>query len=170
MLKLNFKVLLKLFKVIIVVNLTIFPSKQFFLTNSMIFRFSCPHKSSQNEKDERMIRTLNNISCTMLLHASLPLTFWDYALETATYLCNILPTKTLQRSLLSRLYFTTPRPMFTFACWGVYVIPISHLLPLIHLLHNLLLAFSQAILKIIEAIVVLTYPQINTSSLAFHPC
>jgi len=47
------------------------------------------------EKAERKIRTINNIICTLLVHASLPPSFWHHALHMATYLLNILPTKQL---------------------------------------------------------------------------
>ena len=71
-------------------------SFQFFChQNGMKFRFSCPHTSSQNGKDERKIRTINNITHTLLLHASMPRSFWHHALAMATYLHNILPTKLL---------------------------------------------------------------------------
>ncbi|KAJ9556217.1 hypothetical protein OSB04_010831 [Centaurea solstitialis] len=59
-----------------------------------IFVFSCPHTSSQNGKAKRKIRAINNMICTLLSQASLPPSFWHHALETATYLLNILPKKT----------------------------------------------------------------------------
>ncbi|KAJ9535722.1 hypothetical protein OSB04_un001122 [Centaurea solstitialis] len=68
--------------------------KQFCHINGMHFRFSCPHTSSQNGKAERKIRTINNMIRTLLSQASLPPSFWHHALETATYLLNILPKKT----------------------------------------------------------------------------
>ncbi|KAJ9546580.1 hypothetical protein OSB04_019123 [Centaurea solstitialis] len=68
--------------------------KQFCHINGMHFRFSCPHTSSQNDKAERKIRTINNMIRTLLSQASLPPSFWHHALETATYLLNILPKKT----------------------------------------------------------------------------
>ncbi|CAJ2641560.1 unnamed protein product [Trifolium pratense] len=63
--------------------------------NGMSFRFSCPHTSPQNGKAERKIRTINNIIRTLLVHASLPPSFWHHALQMATYLLNILPNKKL---------------------------------------------------------------------------
>ncbi|KAK1421243.1 hypothetical protein QVD17_23430 [Tagetes erecta] len=68
--------------------------KQFCHINGMQFRFSCPHTSSQNGKAERKIRTINNMIRTILSQASLPSSFWHHALETATYLLNILRKKT----------------------------------------------------------------------------
>jgi hypothetical protein len=67
---------------------------EFFIRHGMQFRFSCPHTSSQNGKAERKIRSINNIVRTILTHASLPPSFWHHALQMATYLLNILPSKT----------------------------------------------------------------------------
>lgn len=74
--------------------------------HGLVFRFSCPHTSSQNGRSERMIRRLNDIVRPLLMHAHLPPSYWVEALHTATYLHNILPTK--------RLNFFTP----TFALYG----------------------------------------------------
>ncbi|KAI3787777.1 hypothetical protein L2E82_00197 [Cichorium intybus] len=60
----------------------------------MLFRFSCPHTSSQNGKAERKIRSINNVIRTLLSHSSVPPSFWHHALQMATYLLNILPAKT----------------------------------------------------------------------------
>ena len=63
--------------------------------HGMTFRLSCPYTSPQNGKAERKIKTINNIVRTLLCHASTPPSFWHHALEMATYLHNILPTKLL---------------------------------------------------------------------------
>lgn len=62
----------------------------------MTFCFSSPYTSSQNDKAEYMIRTINNMIRTLLFHASLPLTFWVYALYMVPHLLNLLPTSVLQ--------------------------------------------------------------------------
>ncbi|KAJ9551570.1 hypothetical protein OSB04_015615 [Centaurea solstitialis] len=73
------------------------------------FRFSCPHTSSQNGKAERMIRTLNDITRSLLTQASMPPTYWVDALFMANYLHNILPTKTLHfRTPTQALFFRLP--------------------------------------------------------------
>jgi len=69
--------------------------KLFCLKIGMVFRFSCPHTSSQNHKAERKIRTINNLIRTLLAHASLHPSFWHHALQMATYLLNSLPSKLL---------------------------------------------------------------------------
>ncbi|KAL8161955.1 hypothetical protein V2J09_013444 [Rumex salicifolius] len=63
----------------------------FFPANGIPLRFSCPHTSQQNDKAERMIRTITNTIRTLLFHGRLP-----PPLHTATYLLNITPTTTLQ--------------------------------------------------------------------------
>nr|KYP70331.1 Retrovirus-related Pol polyprotein from transposon TNT 1-94 [Cajanus cajan] len=55
------------------------------------------------------IRTINNIVCTLLAHASFPPSFWHHALQMATYLLNILPHKLLNyQSPLQILYQKDP--------------------------------------------------------------
>lgn len=66
--------------------------KDFYNHSDNMFRFSCSYISSQNDKAERIIRTLNKIQCTLLFHASLPPSFWINFLEVATYLINIHPS------------------------------------------------------------------------------
>ncbi|KAK4352811.1 hypothetical protein RND71_028329 [Anisodus tanguticus] len=68
---------------------------RFCTNNGMIFRFSCPHTSPQNGKAERIIRTINNMIRTLLIHASLPPPFWVYAAKMSEYTLNILHTSTL---------------------------------------------------------------------------
>ena len=80
-------------------------SRIFFLANGIRLRMSCPYTSPQNGKAERIIRTINNIIRSLLFQASIPPRFWAAALSTATYLLNILPTKTLD---FSTPYFSPP--------------------------------------------------------------
>jgi hypothetical protein len=44
-----------------------------------------------------MIRTTNDVMCTLLIQASLPPRFWARSLHTATYLLNSLPLLPLLR-------------------------------------------------------------------------
>ncbi|KAI3725993.1 hypothetical protein L1987_65790 [Smallanthus sonchifolius] len=74
--------------------------KTFAAQHGLLFRFSCPQTSSQNGRAERMLRRLNDIIRSLLIHAHLPPSFWVEALHTATNLHNILPSK--------RLNFFTP--------------------------------------------------------------
>ena len=82
---------------------------QFCVSRGIILRFSCPQTSSQNDKSDRKIRSINNIIRTLLCYASLPPYFWPYALNTATYLINILPSKLLGHlTPIHFLYQKTP--------------------------------------------------------------
>jgi hypothetical protein len=56
---------------------------------------SCPYTSQQNGRAERILRTINNILCSILFQASLPPVYWANSLHTATHLLNRHPTKTL---------------------------------------------------------------------------
>jgi hypothetical protein len=73
-------------------------SLTFFLTEGVSLRMSCPYTSQQNGKAERMLRTINNVTCSLLFQASMPPCYWADALATATLLINRLPTKTLHMS------------------------------------------------------------------------
>jgi hypothetical protein len=70
-------------------------SRMFFLTHVTHLRMSCPYTSAQNGKAEHVIRSTNNIIRSLLFQASMPPSYWVEALNTATVLFNILPTKTL---------------------------------------------------------------------------
>ena len=80
---------------------------------------SCPYTSQQNGKAERMIRTTNNVTRTLLFQAFMPPSYWADALATATHLLNRLPTKTLDMSTpYFALHGTQPayHDLRTFGC------------------------------------------------------
>jgi hypothetical protein len=68
----------------------------FLLSNDTQLRMSCPYTSPQNGKAERIIRLVNNVIRSLLIHASLPGRYWTEGLHTATYLLNRLPTMAIQ--------------------------------------------------------------------------
>jgi histone deacetylase 1/2 len=68
-------------------------SRAFFLAKGVSLRMSCPYTSQQNGKVECMLRTINNVICTLLFQASMPSPYWADALATATLIINRLPTK-----------------------------------------------------------------------------
>jgi transposase InsO family protein len=69
--------------------------RSFLTDHGIVFRLSCPYTSSQNGKAERAIRTINDIIRTLLLQAHMPPKYWVEALNTATYLLNRRPSKTI---------------------------------------------------------------------------
>ena len=76
----------------------------FFSNHVIQFRFSCPRTSQQNDKSEQMIRTINNIIRIILSHSSVPEQFWHHALQMATYLLNILPSKLLNYNSPTQIF------------------------------------------------------------------
>jgi len=83
-------------------------ARTFFLTRSTHLRMSCPYTSPQNDRAERIIRSTNNILCSLLFQASLPPSYWVEALSAATYLLNLLPTKTLAMSTPHMALYGSP--------------------------------------------------------------
>lgn len=107
--------------------------QNFFDENGMVFRLSCPYTSSQNGKAERKIRTINNMVRTLLAHASLPNIFWHHALETATYLLNILPTKSTKKTTHPPSFcIKALPPLITYVFLGVYATHSPHPLKFIN--------------------------------------
>lgn len=92
--------------------------------NGMVFRFSCPHTSSQNGKAERKIRTINNIMRTLMVHSSLPPTLWHHALAMATYLHNILPTKILNHKSPTHVLYHKAPAFFHIHVFGSLCFPL----------------------------------------------
>lgn len=78
-----------------------------FSDNGIILRLSCPYTSQQNGKAERILRTLNDGVCALLLHAALPPAFWVEALQTSTFLLNRKPCKPRSLSTPFSLLFNT---------------------------------------------------------------
>jgi len=89
--------------------------------NGIVFRLSCPYTSSQNGKSERKIRSIKNIIHTLLIHASLSSSFWHHALEMATYLMNILPSKTINFESPLKMLYNKDLSYSHLQCLVVYV-------------------------------------------------
>jgi hypothetical protein len=71
-------------------------TRTFLLSKGTQLRMSCPYTSSQNDKAERIIHSINNVIRILLIQASLPGSYWAEGLHTATYLLNRLPSKMIQ--------------------------------------------------------------------------
>ena len=59
-------------------------------------------------KVERVLRTLNNIIRTLLIHAHIPPPYWAEALATATYLLNRRPSSAVQNGIPFSLLYGLP--------------------------------------------------------------
>lgn len=68
----------------------------FFKKEGIRQQFTTPHTPQQNGIAERKNRTLNEMARCMLLDAGLPTKYWAEAVNTASYLQNRLPTRSLE--------------------------------------------------------------------------
>ena len=72
---------------------------KFYLTQEgIVSQLSAPGTPLQNGVAERRNRTLLDMVRSMLSYSSLPISFWGYALETATYLLNLIPSKSVSKT------------------------------------------------------------------------
>jgi hypothetical protein len=139
-------------------------TRSFFQENGIHLRLSCPHTSQQNGKAERVLRSVNNIMCTLLFQSSMPPSFGlNPCAQPPIYLTFDLP----------KLYKTEPHtkpssaphfPMIIFASLGADATqtcqpPCLTNSPLVHLSVS-----YWAILTTTKAIGVSIYPQTMLSS------
>jgi histone deacetylase 1/2 len=94
----------------------------FFQKIGIVHHVSCPHAHQQNGYVERKHRHIVEVGLALLANASMPLTFWDKAILTATFLIIILPSKVLDlKSPTECLLNVTPNydalRTFGCACW-----------------------------------------------------
>ena len=68
---------------------------EFCSSQAIIQQFSCPHTLQQNGVAKRKHRHIIECSLTMLSLSKLPLSYWSYAVATATHIINRLPTPNL---------------------------------------------------------------------------
>nr|GFA10787.1 retrotransposon protein, putative, Ty1-copia subclass [Tanacetum cinerariifolium] len=57
-----------------------------------------PYTPQHNGVSERRNRTLLDMVRSMMSQTTLPKSFWDYALETAVYILNMVPTKKAEKT------------------------------------------------------------------------
>jgi histone deacetylase 1/2 len=81
----------------------------FFTTHGIRLRLSCPYTSAQNGKAERAIRTLNDVTRTLLFQSSMPPSYWAEALAAAAHLVNLRPSQPSGFAIpYTRLHNTAP--------------------------------------------------------------
>lgn len=67
-----------------------------FFTLGISHRITCPYSHQQNGSIENRHKHIINTGLALLAHSSVPLSYWDYAFETAVYSINHHPTPLLQ--------------------------------------------------------------------------
>jgi hypothetical protein len=133
--------------------------------HGITLRFSCPYTSQQNSKAERIICTLNNVTCTLLIQASMPPRYWVEALHTTILLHNRLPSKP-SRNTFHIVFFMAPiHPMLILEFWDVSVTQTPPPLRCTSLLRALCPVCSLGIHPTIMAIDVSIVPLKRSSSL-----
>lgn len=95
---------------------------RYFQATGISHRISCPHTHQQNGLAERKHRHLVETGLALLAQAHLPLRFWDEAFNTACYLINRMPSKTINHDTpIHKLFGTNPDytqlRVFGCACW-----------------------------------------------------
>ena len=68
------------------------------IENGILSQLTAPGTPQQNGVAERRNRTLLDMVRSMLSYSSLPISFWGYALQTACYLLNNVPSKSVPKT------------------------------------------------------------------------
>ncbi|GJT92194.1 retrotransposon protein, putative, ty1-copia subclass [Tanacetum coccineum] len=76
-----------------------------------------PYTPQHNRVSERRNRTLLDMVRSMMNLTTLPLSFWDYALEFATRILNMVPTKKVDKTLYELWYGKVPNLSYL-KVWG----------------------------------------------------
>ncbi|KAG2018571.1 hypothetical protein CC2G_015308 [Coprinopsis cinerea AmutBmut pab1-1] len=86
---------------------------------------AAPYAHPQNGRAERHIRRLQDVSATMLAESGLPPSFWGFAIVTAQYLVNRLPSKALpENSTPFEALFGSKPDVSHLRVWGCRCFPI----------------------------------------------
>ncbi|KAH9705191.1 hypothetical protein KPL70_011781 [Citrus sinensis] len=72
--------------------------KEYLVENGIISQSTAPGTPQQNGVAERRNRTLLDMVRSMFSYSSLPISFWGLALETAVYLLNLVPSKSVPKT------------------------------------------------------------------------
>ena len=72
--------------------------KSYLAREGIISQLSSPGTPQQNGVSERRNITLLDMVRSMLSYSSLPKSFWGYALETAAYILNLVPSKSVSKT------------------------------------------------------------------------
>ncbi|KAK1591798.1 hypothetical protein Q3G72_013860 [Acer saccharum] len=75
-----------------------FKAEQYLIDNGIVSQFSAPGTPQQNGVAERRNRTLLDMVRSMLSYSTLPISFWGYALQTAIYILNDVPSKSIPKT------------------------------------------------------------------------
>ena len=72
--------------------------KDYLTENGIVSQLTAPGTSQQNGIAERRNRTLLDMVRSIMSYWTLPISFWGYALNTAMYLLNLVPSKSVPKT------------------------------------------------------------------------
>ena len=91
--------------------------KDYLLEHGILSQLTAPGTPQQNGVVERRNRTLLDMVRSMMSYSSLPIPFWGYSLQTAVYILNVLPSKSIQKTPLE-LWNGHKPSLRLFRIWG----------------------------------------------------
>ena len=91
--------------------------KDHLLEHGILSQLTAPGTPQQNGVAERRNRTLLDMVRSMMSYSSLPISFWGYALQTAVYILNVVPSKSIQKTPLE-LWNGHKPSLRHFRIWG----------------------------------------------------
>ena len=74
--------------------------EEFLVQHVIVSQLTAPGTPHQNGVAERRNRTLLDMMRSMFSYSSLPSSFWGYALQTAMYILNVVPSKSVPKTPL----------------------------------------------------------------------
>ena len=83
----------------------------------IVSQLTSPGTPQQNGVAERRNRTLLDMMRSMFSYSSLPSSFWGYALQTAMYIVNVVPSKSISKTPLE-LWNGRKASLRHFRIWG----------------------------------------------------
>uniref|UniRef100_A0A2N9HXJ7 Integrase catalytic domain-containing protein n=1 Tax=Fagus sylvatica TaxID=28930 RepID=A0A2N9HXJ7_FAGSY len=90
----------------------------------ILHQLSCPHTPQQNGVAERKHRHLIQCALALLSESYLPISYWSYAVSTATHLINRLPTPNLHHHTPYETLFHTPLDLTHLKFFGCQCFPL----------------------------------------------
>ncbi|GJZ74068.1 retrotransposon protein, putative, ty1-copia subclass [Tanacetum coccineum] len=95
--------------------------KDYLKACGIVQQLTPPYTPQHNRVSERRNRTLLDMVRSMMNLTTLPLAFWDYALESATRILNMVPTKKVDKTLYELRYGKVPNLSYL-KLWGCEVL------------------------------------------------
>ena len=91
--------------------------KDHLLEHGILSQLTAPGTPQQNGVAKRRNRTLLDMIKAMMSYSLLPISFWGYSLQTAVYILNVVPSKSIQKTPLE-LWNEHKLSLRHFCIWG----------------------------------------------------